>query len=494
MPADPRGQTIRQFAHPTIKRIDMNNSSDNTNQQPPKKLWGGRFTEQTAASVEAFTASVHFDARLYRHDITGSIAHARMLAQQAIISPAEGEQIVKGLTEIMQEIETGSFIFRPELEDVHMNIEQALVDKIGPAGEKLHTARSRNDQVALDIRLYLREETDRLTGLLTNLQRAFVALARQYLGAIMPGYTHLQRAQPVLLSHHLLAYYQMFERDRERLFDCRKRINVLPLGAAALAGTGLPIDREFVALELGFPTVTANSMDTVGDRDFAIEFVSACALIQIHLSRLAEELVLWSSQEFKFVTLADSFCTGSSIMPQKKNPDIPELIRGKSGRVIGSLMVLLTLLKGLPLTYNRDLQEDKEQIFNTVDTVSPCVAITTEMLAHLTFNRDRLRQATAKGFLTATDLADYLVGKQIPFRSAHAIVGKAVAHCTARDLELTDLSLAELKAFSEVIEADVFALLSVDGSAQSRQSIGGTGLEQVSYELVRAEQGLAARP
>jgi argininosuccinate lyase len=471
----------------------MNTTTNIKKDQITKKLWGGRFTERTAASVEAFTASVHFDARLYRHDITGSIAHARMLARQAIISPAECDQIINGLTEIRQEIEEGSFTFRPELEDVHMNIEKALVDKIGPAGEKLHTARSRNDQVALDIRLYLREETDRLIGLLNDLERAFVILARQNLGTIMPGYTHLQRAQPVLLSHHLLAYYEMFERDRDRLLDCRKRINVMPLGAAALAGTGLPIDREFVALELNFPTVTANSMDTVGDRDFAVEFVSCCALIQVHLSRLAEELVLWSSQEFKFITLSDSFCTGSSIMPQKKNPDIPELIRGKSGRVIGSLMALLTLLKGLPLTYNRDLQEDKEQIFDTVDTVSQSVAITTEMLGHLVFNRDRLREATSQGFLTATDLADYLVAKQIPFRSAHGIVGKAVAHCTAQGKELTDLTLAELQNFSELIEKDVFNLLTVDGSAQSRQSIGGTALTMVNKALGRVEEALASR-
>ena len=471
----------------------MSKPLNNPTDQASQKLWGGRFTERTAATVEAFTASIHFDARLYRHDIAGSMAHAAMLAKQGIISAEEGRLIGQGLTDILQEIEAGRFIFRPELEDIHMNIEKALVDKIGSAGEKLHTARSRNDQVALDIRLYLREETDRLIALLSGLQRAFVAQARQNLGAIMPGYTHLQRAQPVLVSHHLLAYYEMFERDRDRLLDCRKRINVMPLGAAALACTGLPIDREYVARELGFPTITANSMDTVGDRDFAIEFVSCCAIIQIHLSRLAEELVLWSSQEFRFVTLADSFCTGSSIMPQKKNPDIPELIRGKSGRVIGSLMALLTLLKGLPLTYNRDLQEDKEQIFDAADTVSHCLAISAEMLGNLTFNRDRMMQATAAGFLTATDLADYLVGKQIPFRTAHGIVGNAVAACVAAGKEPADLSLGELQTFSAVIAEDIFALLTPEGSSRSRLSFGGTSPTRVSEALAKAEQTLAAR-
>ncbi|MDP2105811.1 MAG: argininosuccinate lyase [Desulfobulbaceae bacterium] len=341
----------------------------------PAKLWGGRFAEKTAASVEAFTASIHYDARLYRHDILGSRAHAKMLVKQGMITPGEGESIQQGLSEIEAEIENGTFIFRPELEDIHMNIEKALVEKIGAAGERLHTARSRNDQIALDIRLYLREESERLMMLLLTLQHSFVRLARCYQHTIMPGYTHLQRAQPVLVAHHLLAYVEQFGRDRERLADGLKRINVMPLGVAALAGTGLPIDREFVAKELNFPAISRNSMDTVADRDFAIEFLSACTLIQLHLSRLSEELVLWTTEEFSFVRLADSFCTGSSIMPQKKNPDIPELIRGKTGRVTGNLMCLITLVKGLPMTYNRDLQEDKEPIFDTVDTVSASVAI-----------------------------------------------------------------------------------------------------------------------
>jgi len=454
------------------------------------KLWGGRFSKGTAASVEQFTASIHYDCRLYRHDIAGSKAHAKMLAEQGLITREECDQILAGLTEIEQEIRDGRFEFKQELEDIHMNIEKALVEKIGPAGAKLHTARSRNDQVSLDIRLYLREETERLTMLLQDVQKAFVGLARKYLGAIMPGYTHLQRAQPLLLSHHMLAYYEMFDRDRERLRDCVKRINILPLGSAALAGTGLPIDREYVAKELGFPAITANSMDTVGDRDFAVEFVSCCTLIQLHLSRLSEELVLWSSEEFGFADLSDSFCTGSSIMPQKKNPDIPELIRGKSGRVVGNLMSLITLIKGLPLTYNRDLQEDKEPVFDTVDTVSQGLAITAELLANMEFKVENLESATKAGFMTATDLADYLVVKNVPFRQAHSIVGKTVAYCVEQGKELIDLSLAELQRFSEEIDKDVFPVLTVKGSVDSRKSAGGTSQVRVEEALAKAEKAL----
>jgi len=462
--------------------------SSTKNTHTPAKLWGGRFAEKTAASVEAFTASIHYDARLYKHDIAGSRAHAKMLAKQGLISAKERDQIVKGLGQIEREIENGTFVFRPELEDIHMNIEKSLVEKIGPAGEKLHTARSRNDQVALDVRLYLREECRRLIELLAGLQKACVVLARKYEHAVMPGYTHLQRAQPVLVAHHLLAYYEMFGRDRERLTDALKRINVMPLGAAALAGTGLPIDRGFVARELDFPKVTANSMDTVGDRDFIIEFMSAASLVQIHLSRLSEELVLWATEEFSFVTLADSFCTGSSIMPQKKNPDIPELIRGKSGRVVGNLMSLLMLLKGLPMTYNRDLQEDKEPLFDTVDTVSQSVAIMAQLLGNLTFNEARLAKGLGGGYMTATDLADYLVLKNIPFRQAHAIVGRTVAFCISKGKELTELTVQELQNFSEVIEADVFKVLSIEGSVASRVSLGGTSGKMVAKALKRAEK------
>ena len=458
------------------------------------KMWGGRFSEATAASVEAFSASVHYDARLYRHDIMGSRAHARMLARQGLITGEECAAILQGLDAIEAEIDRGDFVFRPELEDVHMNIEKALTERIGPAGAKLHTARSRNDQVNLDFRLYLRDECDALDRLLQAAQRAFVRRARHYLGVVMPGYTHLQRAQPVLLSHHLLAYVEMFGRDRERLTGCRQRINILPLGAAALAGTGLPIDRQSVAEELGFAAVTANSMDTTGDRDFALEFLFCLNLIQLHLSRLAEELVLWSSKEFEFVRIGDRYCTGSSIMPQKKNPDIPELIRGKTGRVTGALMGLLMTVKGLPLTYNRDLQEDKEQVFDALDTVKASLAITAELLDHTEFDVDRLRAATVGGFMTATDLADYLVRRNLPFREAHGVAGRIVAHCQQRDCELVDLELAELRQFSELIEADVFAILSVDGSVNSRTSAGGTAAVRVREALENAEKKLGMQP
>jgi argininosuccinate lyase len=371
-----------------------------------------------------------------------------------------------------------------------MNIEKALVEKVGQAGEKLHTARSRNDQVSLDMRLYLREESLFLIGLLSELQKGFVQLAREYLGLIMPGYTHLQRAQPVLLSHHLLAYYEMFNRDKARLSDCLKRINVLPLGSAALAGTSLPIDRDFVAKELDFPEVSANSMDAVSDRDFIVEFLGGCGLIQIHLSRLSEELVLWTSQEFNFAEIADRYCTGSSIMPQKKNPDMPELIRGKSGRVVGNLMAVLTVLKGLPMTYNRDLQEDKEPVFDTIDTVSQSLTVMSELLSGLSFNRETLKHATDTGFMTATDLAEYLVRKNIPFRQAHGIVGKAVAFCIENSKELTDLTLQELQEFSEVITEDVIEVLGAEGSVNSRNTSGGTAIAQVKKALEKAETHL----
>ena len=458
------------------------------NSKGSAKLWGGRFAEATASSLEAFSASIHYDSRLYRYDIAGSKAHATMLASQGILSTEELALIHDGLSAIEKEIDAGTFVFRRELEDIHMNIEKALVDRIGPAGAKLHSARSRNDQIALDFKMYLRDQCDVLAELLDAVRKAFVVLARKYLGRVMPGYTHLQRAQPVQIAHHMLAYYEMFGRDRERLFDCRKRLNLSPLGCAAMAGTGLPIDREMVAEALGFDGVTANSMDTSGDRDFAIEFVSCCTLIQLHLSRLSEELVLWSSQEFSFVDISDKFCTGSSIMPQKKNPDIPELIRGKSGRVTGSLMSLITLVKGLPLTYNRDLQEDKEPVFDAVDTVSASLSIMAELLENLRFNSDRMEQATRTGFITATDLADYLVLKNVPFREAHGIVGRSVAYCLDKGCELYDLTVEELKQFSPAIEKDVFEVLSVEGSVNSRISTGGTGLQRVEEAVRNAEK------
>ncbi len=467
--------------------------TDPSKTKQSNKLWGGRFSESTEASVEEFTASVHYDWRLYRHDIEGSKAHAKMLAKQGMITDEECGAIFKGLDEICTEIEQGKFVFRSELEDIHMNIEKALIERIGSAGEKLHTARSRNDQVSLDLRLYLRKEGENLIGLAERLQKVFVTQARKYLGAVMPGYTHLQRAQPVLLSHHLLAYVEMFERDKGRLVDCVKRLNVMPLGAAALAGTGLPVDREFVAGELGFPGVTANSMDTSGDRDFAMEFVFCCTVMQLHLSRLAEELVLWSSKEFEFVEIGDRYCTGSSIMPQKKNPDIPELIRGKSGRVTGSLVALLMTVKGLPMTYNRDLQEDKEQVFDALDTVKASLSITAELLENVSFRTENLQAATKGGFMTATDLADYLVRKKMPFRQAHGVVGRIVALCQQRSIELIELPLEEYRQFSDLIEADVMDCLSVEGSVNSRVSVGGTAKTRVEEALERAEQQLGIR-
>ena len=455
---------------------------------PSAKLWGGRFAESTAASVEAFSASIDYDSRLYRYDIAGSKAHATMLADNGLLSKDELKAIIDGLAAIEKEIDNGEFEFLQELEDVHMNIEKALADRIGPAGAKLHSARSRNDQVALDLKLYLRDQCDLLVDLLDSVRHGFTRLARIYLGDIMPGYTHMQRAQPVLVSHHLLAYFEMFSRDRGRLLDCRRRINISPLGGAAMAGTGLPIEREQVAELLGFDGVTANSMDTAGDRDFAIEFVSCCTQIQLHLSRLCEELVLWAGSEFDFVEIGDRFCTGSSIMPQKKNPDIAELVRGKSGRVVGSLMTLLTIMKGLPLTYNRDLQEDKEPVFDAVDTVSASLSIIAELLENLKFNTEKMIDATKSGFMTATDLADYLVLKDVPFREAHGIVGRIVSYCIDRGCELVDLTVQDMQQFSPVIEKDVYEVISIDGSVQSRISTGGTSLQRVEEALRAAEK------
>ena len=463
-------------------------SKPGSKKSPSAKLWGGRFAESTAASVEAFSASIDYDSRLYRYDIAGSKAHATMLADNGLLSKDELKAIIDGLAAIEKEIDNGEFEFLQELEDVHMNIEKALADRIGPAGAKLHSARSRNDQVALDLKLYLRDQCDLLVDLLDSVRHGFTRLARSYLGDIMPGYTHMQRAQPVLVSHHLLAYFEMFSRDRGRLLDCRRRINISPLGGAAMAGTGLPIEREQVAELLGFDGVTANSMDTAGDRDFAIEFVSCCTQIQLHLSRLCEELVLWAGSEFDFVEIGDRFCTGSSIMPQKKNPDIAELVRGKSGRVVGSLMTLLTIMKGLPLTYNRDLQEDKEPVFDAVDTVSASLSIIAELLENLKFNTEKMIDATKSGFMTATDLADYLVLKDVPFREAHGIVGRIVSYCIDRGCELVDLTVQDMQQFSPVIEKDVYEVISIDGSVQSRISTGGTSLQRVEEALRAAEK------
>jgi argininosuccinate lyase len=438
------------------------------------KPWGGRFTEATNRHVEEYTASIPYDWRLYPYDIAGSIAHATMLAKTRIITQKESKKIIAGLREILAEIASGKIEFSLELEDIHMNIEDRLIKKIGPVGGKLHTARSRNDQVALDLRMYLRDEILEIDGLLHSFQKVIVSLADKYRDTILPGYTHLQRAQPVLLGHHLLAYYEMFERDRGRLRDCFRRVNVLPLGSGALAGTVLPIDRKLVAKLLWFDSVSENSMDGVSDRDFAVEFVAACCQVMMHVSRLAEELVLWSSPEFGFITLSDAFTTGSSIMPQKKNPDVAELGRGKTGRVYGNLTALLTVMKGLPLAYNRDMQEDKEPVFDTADTVTKTLAVFARMLATMTVNREAMRKAAEDGFITATDLADYLVRKGVPFRQAHDIVGRAVLRAMELRCGLMNMPLDEYKKLSPQIQDDVYEALSLEASVGRRTSYGGT--------------------
>jgi argininosuccinate lyase len=452
-----------------------------------KKPWGGRFQEPTDKDVEAFTASIHFDRRLYRQDIEGSIAHARMLASQKIITKKEEKAILAGLKTIGKDIEAGRFVFNPDDEDIHMAIEKSLISRIGKAGGKLHTGRSRNDQVSLDVRLYLRDEIRRILELLSIFKKSLTDLAKKEIKTIMPGYTHLQKAQPVLLSHHLLAYWEMIDRDEARLLDCQKRVNILPLGAAALAGTNLPIDRKQVADLLNFPAISENSMDTVSDRDFIAEFIFAACLIMMHLSRFCEDLILWSSSEFGFVEISDSFTTGSSIMPQKKNPDVAELVRGKTGRVYGHLVSLLTVLKGLPMTYNRDLQEDKEPLFDTVDTVKGCVKTLASMIRHLQFNRLRMREEAAKGFSTATDLAEYLVMKGVPFRESHGIVGRLVAYSIRSGKALHDLTLGEYRKFYQGFDEDIFACLKIKNAVNAKNSLGGTAEKNVRKRLAEIE-------
>lgn len=449
------------------------------------KLWGGRFSESTDAFVEEFTASVHFDRRLYRHDITGSRAHALMLAKCGIISDAECSEIVAGLDKVLAEIEAGDFRWSVAQEDVHMNIEARLTAIVGAVGKKLHTARSRNDQVATDIRLYLRDEIDLILAELRRLQGVLLDLAEAEADTIMPGFTHLQTAQPVTFGHHMLAWQQMLRRDSERMQDVRKRLNKLPLGAAALAGTSYPIDREFVAELLGFDGVAENSLDAVSDRDFAIEFCAAASMLMMHLSRFSEELILWTSAQFDFVALPDRFCTGSSIMPQKKNPDVPELVRGKAGRVSGHLLGLLMLMKAQPLAYNKDNQEDKEPLFDTVDTLKACVRVYADMMPALKVKRQRLYEAALKGYATATDLADYLVRKGLPFRDAHEVVGRAVAYAVAAGKDLAELSLAELQGFHQSIGEEVFSVLTLQGSVEARAHIGGTAPAEVRRSIAR---------
>lgn len=433
-----------------------------------------------------------FDRRLYRHDIAGSIAHCRMLESRCLLSRAEADKIAAGLEAIRKDIDAGRFRFSPDLEDIHMAVERALVERIGPIGGKLHAGRSRNDQVALDLRLYLREETGRIIALIEGLKDAFFDTARAEAGTILPGYTHLQKAQPVLLAHYLLAYWEMLDRDEARFRECLERVNVLPLGSAALAGSSLPLDRKYVAELLGFPRISANSMDAVSDRDFAAEFLFAASLCMMHMSRFCEDLIVWSSGEFSFVEISDAFTTGSSLMPQKKNPDVAELIRGKTGRIYGNLVSLLTVLKGLPMCYNRDLQEDKEPVFDTVDTLSGCLAVMASMLGGIRFNRKRMLEEAVRGFSTATEIADYLVLRGVPFRTAHEIVGGIVGDCVRSGKGLADLSLEEWRRYHESFAEDIFRCLDVKNSIMAKSVEGGTGLKQV-MKRIRALEKLRAK-
>ncbi len=453
-----------------------------------KKLWGGRFSGSTDNLVEKFTASIPFDYRLYKQDIRGSIAHATMLAKCGIISKTDSKKIVAGLKAIEKEIDAGDFEFSIELEDIHMNIEKRLMDKVGPVGGKLHTSRSRNDQVALDIRLYLKDEIQHISNLLADTIRAFLALARENIDVLMPGYTHLQRAQPVRFAHHMLAYVEMFKRDEERLYDLLKRVDVMPLGSAALAGSAYPIDRKYCAQLLGFKAISKNSMDAVSDRDFAIEFCSVASMIMMHFSRFSEEIVLWSSQEFRFIKIADSFCTGSSIMPQKKNPDVAELVRGKTGRVYGNLVSLLTLMKSLPLAYNRDMQEDKEPLFDTVDTIKDVLSINIAMINNIKPEKENLEKALRLGYTTATEMADYLAGKGMPFREAHEVAGKAVSYCEKKGIGLEELSLEKLRDLSALFNKDVYKVFGVKQAADRKTSFGGTAKREIKKRLVELER------
>lgn len=456
------------------------------------ELWGGRFTQPTDAFVQEFTASIQFDQRMYAQDIQGSIAHATMLAKVGVLTDDERDAIINGLTEIKAEIERGEVKWSIALEDVHMNIERRLTDRIGDTGKKLHTGRSRNDQVATDIRLYLRDQIDLIEAELVRAINGLIDLAEQEADTVMPGFTHLQTAQPVTFGHHMLAWVESLLRDRARLQDCRKRVNVMPLGAAALAGTSYPIDRTLTAELLGFEAIAENSLDAVSDRDFAIEFNACGALIMTHLSRFSEELVLWCSQQFSFVSIGDAFCTGSSIMPQKKNPDVPELLRGKAGRVNGNLISLLTLMKGQPLAYNKDNQEDKEPLFDTIDTLRGSLRAFADMAPAISVNKANMRAATMKGFATATDLADYLVRKGMPFRDAHEVVGNAVASAERQSKDIAELTLEELQVFSEVISSDVYDVLTLEGALAARNHIGGTAPAQVREAVKRARTRLSA--
>lgn len=455
-----------------------------------EKLWDGRFTQETDKLVEKFTSSIQIDKRLYAYDIEGSIAHCTMLAKVSVITDEERDILISGLKQIKAEIKHDRFDYDDSLEDIHMHIESRLFEIVGKTAHKLHTARSRNDQVALDIRMYMRDQTGQIISALKELRKALVNLAENNIETVLPGYTHLQRAQPVLLSHHLLAYYEMFTRDEQRFEDCFKRMNVMPLGSAALAGTTFPIDRHYTAKLLDFPKVSTNSMDSVADRDFAVEFMAAAGLCMVHFSRLSEELIMWSSSEFSFVEISDAFTTGSSIMPQKKNPDVCELVRGKTGRVLGDLFALLTLMKSLPMTYNRDMQEDKEPLFQGVDTLKMCIEIYTRMLPNINFKSDIMEQATSTGFLNATDMADYLVNKGLPFRQAHSVAGKTVNYAISVTKEIHELSFKELKSFSDLISEDIFDFLTTEQMINRRKSYGGTASDNVKAAITQAKKQL----
>lgn len=451
------------------------------------KLWKGRFLKAATSSADEFNASIGFDQRLYQEDIAGSIAHAKMLGKQGIISDDEAELIIETLEQIKDDIEAGKVEFTIESEDIHMNIETILTERIGDVGKKLHTARSRNDQVAVDFRLYLKKETGEIDKTLQALTDTLVTLAKKHTDTVMPGYTHLQRAQPVTLAYHLLAYYQMFSRDRERFADCLKRIDRLPLGSGALAGTTYQTDRDFLAKELGFASVLPNGMDAVADRDFAIEFVECCAVTMMHLSRFCEELILWSSVEFNFIEIDDAFSTGSSIMPQKKNPDMAELIRGKSGRVYGDLMSLLTICKGLPMAYNKDLQEDKLPAFDAADTVKASVSIFTEMISTMEVKKDNMEHAAKYGYMNATDAADYLVSKGMPFRDCHEVIGKIVLYCIGKGIAIEDMSMEEFKSFSDKFEEDIYDKISIRNCIKAKKSKGSTSFESVAAQIAEIE-------
>lgn len=455
-----------------------------------EKLWGGRFSQSTDELMEKFNASIDVDKRLYESDIEGSIAHVKMMAKESIITKSEADTLIKGLGKVKKQIENNEIKFSAGLEDIHMHIEDALGKISGDVAQKLHTGRSRNDQVALDVRIYLKKETRIIIDLLYGFQKSIVKMAKTHLDVIMPGYTHLQRAQPVLFSHHLLAYYEMFKRDIQRFEDCFKRIDVMPLGAAALAGTTYPLNREFTKEVLSFSKVSDNSIDSVSDRDFIVEFISHASIVMIHFSRLSEEMILWSSSEFSFITISDTFTTGSSIMPQKKNPDAAELVRGKTGRVVGNLVSILTLMKSLPLAYNKDMQEDKEPLFDTVDTLKICSEVYTRMFENIKVHKDRMYNACTTGFLNATDLADYLVSKGMAFRQAHSVAGRAVAFALDQGKELDDLSLEEFKNLSDLIGQDVYEFLTIEKMISRRISYGGTGFDNVKQAVKRAMEEL----